>query len=119
SMSHSRSVYSTEHGRLCPGCGQAQAACDCRARAQARPAGGDGIVRVGRATKGRAGKGVTVISGLPLAAAELQALAKTLKQHCGTGGTVRDAVIEIQGEQRDRLVDLLQKMGYKVRKSGA
>lgn len=118
-MSHSRPVYSTEHGRLCPSCGLAQTACECRAREKARAAPGAGVVRVGRETKGRAGKGVTVVSGLPLAEEELKALAKTLKQHCGTGGTVRDAVIEIQGEQRDRLVDLLQKMGYKVKKSGA
>lgn len=117
-MSHSRPVYSTERGRLCPACGQAQSACECRARAQsARPAG-DGIVRVSRETKGRSGKGVTLVSGLPLAGEELKALAKTLKQHCGTGGTVRDGVVEIQGEQRERLVEFLQKMGYTVKKAG-
>ena len=79
---------------------------------------GSGRVRVGRATQGRAGKGVTVISGLPLAPPELEALAGELKRHCGSGGTVRDGTIEIQGEHRDRIVQELARRGYSPKRSG-
>lgn len=75
-------------------------------------------VRVGRETKGRAGKGVSVITGLGLAPAQLEALATQLKKRCGSGGTVRDGVIEIQGDHRDVLVAELVKLGYAARKSG-
>ena len=75
-------------------------------------------VRVGRETAGRSGKGVSVISGLPLAAAELEALASRLKRLCGAGGAVRDGVIEIQGEHRDRLVAELRRLGYDAKRSG-
>ena len=71
-------------------------------------------VRVGRETSGRSGKGVSVITGLPLSAAELEALATRLKKLCGAGGAVRDGVIEIQGDQRDRLVAELVKLGYEA-----
>jgi translation initiation factor 1 len=79
---------------------------------------GDGNVRVGRESKGRKGKGVTVITGLPLDAVELATLAKELKAQCGAGGKVSDGVIEIQGEHRDRLVLALEARGYKAKKSG-
>ncbi len=75
-------------------------------------------VRVGREVAGRAGKGVSVISGLPLAAAQLEALATRLKKLCGAGGAVRDGAIEIQGDHRDRLVAELQKLGYEAKRSG-
>jgi len=75
-------------------------------------------VRVGREVAGRAGKGVSVISGLPLAAADLEALAGRLKRLCGAGGAVRDGVIEIQGEHRDRLVAELSRLGYDAKRSG-
>lgn len=75
-------------------------------------------VRVGREVAGRGGKGVSVISGLPLAAADLEALASRLKRLCGAGGAVRDGVIEIQGEHRDRLVAELCRLGYDARRSG-
>jgi translation initiation factor 1 len=75
-------------------------------------------VRVGREVAGRGGKGVTVITGLPLAAAALEALGGTLKKSCGAGGAVRDGVIEIQGDHRDRLVAELQKLGYDAKRSG-
>ena len=78
----------------------------------------DGIVRVGRETKGRKGKAVTTVTGLPLEAAALKALAKDLKSRCGTGGTIKAGVIEIQGEHRDLLMEELQKRGYTVRRSG-
>ena len=75
-------------------------------------------VRVGREVAGRGGKGVSVISGLPLAAADLEALASRLKRLCGAGGGVRDGVIEIQGEHRDRLVAELRVLGYDAKRSG-
>ncbi|HZT01137.1 MAG TPA: stress response translation initiation inhibitor YciH [Steroidobacteraceae bacterium] len=75
-------------------------------------------VRVGREVAGRSGKGVSVISGLPLAAADLEALASRLKRLCGAGGGVRNGVIEIQGEHRDRLVAELRQLGYDAKRSG-
>ncbi len=78
----------------------------------------DGVVRVGRETKGRKGKGVTIVTGVPLSGADLSKLAKALKKKCGTGGTVRDGAIEIQGDHRDLLVSELQKHGWTVKKSG-
>jgi len=83
----------------------------------ARPAA-TARVRVGREVTGRGGKGVSVISGLPLAAADLEALASRLKRLCGAGGAVRDGVIEIQGEHRDRLVAELCRLGYDAKRSG-
>ncbi len=113
---HSGLVYSTAHGRMCPDCRQPIAECRCK---HARPAPKtDGIVRLQRETKGRAGKGVTVITGIPLSGAELDQLAKQLKQRCGTGGTVKNGVIEIQGDQRDLLLTELTKFGWVVKKSG-
>lgn len=109
-------VYSTEFGRMCPECGEPAHAGDCSVPA-ATPKG-DGVVRVSRETKGRKGKGVTLITGVPLAEAELLALAKQLKARCGTGGTVKDGVIEIQGDQRDLLVEELKKKGWVVKKAG-
>ena len=82
-----------------------------------RPAG-PARVRVGREVAGRGGKGVSVISGLPLAAADLEVLARRLKKLCGAGGAVRDGVIEIQGEHRDRLVAQLRELGYDAKRSG-
>ena len=79
---------------------------------------GDGIVRVGRETKGRRGKGVTVISGVPLAGDALEELATRLKKRCGSGGTVHAGVIEIQGDHRDALVAELGRLGYTVKRSG-
>lgn len=111
-------VYSTESGRACPACGKPVAACICRELEQSKIPAGAGKVRVGRETKGRAGKGVTTVSGLPLAAAALEALAAELKKRCGSGGTVRDGVIEIQGEHRDTLVAELARRGYQPKRSG-
>ncbi len=111
-------VYSTGEGRLCPVCGKPVAGCACRRAGQPAPARSDGIVRVARETKGRGGKGVTLVSGVALGEAALQALAKELKARCGTGGTVRDGVIELQGEHRDRLVEELGRRGYTVKRAG-
>ncbi|MBL8301823.1 MAG: translation initiation factor Sui1 [Ideonella sp.] len=109
-------VYSTEGGRMCPGCRQPVAACVCRA---ARPGhAGDGVVRVSRETGGRGGKAVTVVRGLALPADELAALGKRLKASCGSGGTVKDGVIEVQGDHRDRIVEALQAAGHVVKRAG-
>mgnify|MGYP000070708661 CR=1 FL=1 len=109
-------VYSTDLGRLCPKCQQPVAKCQCR-REKATPPG-DGIVRVSRETKGRKGKGVTLVSGLPLGQAELKACAAELKKLCGSGGAVKNGIIEIQGDHRDRLLNELQSRGFTVKRSG-
>jgi translation initiation factor 1 len=117
-MSSSRPVYSTDQGRLCPDCGKAANTCICRQQSTAQRPKGDGIIRISRETKGRGGKGVSLVNGLPLNDEELKQLAAKLKQHCGTGGTVKEGVIEIQGDQRDKLSAYLQKQGYKVKLAG-
>ena len=99
-------VFSTDTGRVRP-----------EKKKPASPAG-DGIVRVGRETKGRKGKGMTVITGVPLHPEGLKDLAKSLKQKCGTGGTVKGRTIEIQGDHRDLLVTELETRGYTVKRSG-
>lgn len=109
-------VYSTEAGRMCPVCRQPVAQCACRKAAPA-PAG-DGIVRVSRETKGRGGKAVTLAKGIPLDEAALAALGKELKAACGSGGTVKDGVIEVQGDHADKVVALLQQRGYTVKRAG-
>lgn len=108
-------VFSTEQGRMCPECRRPASDCVCR---QSEPPKGDGIVRLKRETKGRKGKGVTLITGIPLAEKELKAYAKVLKAKCGTGGTVKDGVVEIQGDQRDVLLPLLEQKGWTVKKAG-
>ncbi|MEW6595566.1 MAG: translation initiation factor Sui1 [Thermodesulfobacteriota bacterium] len=109
-------VYSTAHGAICPKCGHPKKQCAC-SQQKSLPKG-DGIVRVSRETKGRKGKGVTLVSGLPLDAAGIETLARELKQRCGSGGTVKDGVIEIQGDHRAVLVETLQKAGYLVKQAG-
>lgn len=112
----SRLVYSTQQGKMCPGCGRPAAQCVC-SKKQGAPAG-DGIVRISRQTKGRKGKGVSCVTGLALPSDKLEALAKTLKQRCGAGGTVKDGVIEIQGDHREVLAQELKKLGYVVKLAG-
>lgn len=109
-------VFSTEHGRMCPDCGAAVDACVCSQNAQVYT--GDGVVRVGRETKGRKGKGVTIITGVPLALDELKKLATKLKQRCGCGGTVKNGTIEIQGDKRGVVIEELKKKGYAPKRSG-
>lgn len=106
-------VYSTDQGRMCPECRQPQEQCEC---GQEQPYQGDGIVRVGRESKGRGGKVVTLITGIPLIGAELKTLAKNLKKKCGVGGALKDGIIEIQGDQRDLLAAELSKQGFTVKK---
>ncbi len=107
-------VYSTDKGRCCPVCQQPVAACSC----QVAPAVGDGVARIRRESKGRGGKTVTTISGLILPEAELKALASVLKRRCGTGGALKEGVIEIQGEHVQLLLDELVKRGFTAKKSG-
>jgi translation initiation factor 1 len=115
--SNSRLVYSSASGRFCPNCNKPIAKCVCRKQAAASTPS-DGVVRVGRETKGRKGKGMTLISGVPLPTEELKKLAKELKQKCGTGGTLKDGVIEIQGDHRDALIEMLKTKGWTVKRSG-
>ncbi len=113
-------VYSTDGGRRCPGCQRPIADCVCRDRSRPRDgaAGGGSTVRLSRETKGRKGAGVTLVTGLPLADRDLDALARTLKTRCGVGGSVKNGVIELQGDQRDKLAPLLQAEGYAVKRAG-
>ncbi|HEY9095253.1 MAG TPA: translation initiation factor Sui1 [Hydrogenophaga sp.] len=111
-------VYSTDVGRMCPACRHPVAECVCKANARAAVPAGDGVVRVSRETKGRGGKAVTVVKGVALDAAALAALGKELKTRCGTGGTVKDGVIEIQGDHIDRIMAALQAKGHKVKRAG-
>jgi len=108
-------VYSTESGTMCPGCNKQKQQCVCRQK-QIIPK--DGIVRLMRETKGRKGKGVTLINGVPLDPAGMKKLAKFLKQKCGSGGSVKNGVIEIQGDHRDTLEKELSARGYKVKQAG-
>ena len=115
-MKASKPVYSTETGRLCPDCGKPVAACICK-RGKVF-SGGDGIIRVSRETKGRKGKGVTLITGFRGTEEEMLALCRRLKQLCGTGGTVKNGIIEIQGDLRHKIVSELEAGGYKVKLAG-
>jgi translation initiation factor 1 len=117
SSSSSRLVYSTDAGRTCPQCRQALADCRCKALAAARPAA-DGPVRVSRESKGRGGKTVTLVRGLALAEADLAALGKRLRTACGSGGTAKDGVLEIQGDHRERVLALLLADGIKAKAAG-
>ena len=111
-------VYSTDSGRMCPACRQPLVACICKAKAAAAALPvGDGTVRVACETKGRGGKAVTVVRGLALDAAALAALGKRLRTACGTGGAVKDGQLELQGDQRDKVVAWLQQDGWTVKRS--
>ncbi len=114
--SDSRAVYNTQHGRLCPQCQRAILSCVCGAD---RPASvGDNVIRIHRETKGRGGKAVTVIAGIPETADTLKSLCKQLKRRCGVGGSVKAARIEIQGDQRTLCQQHLESLGYEVKLSG-
>ena len=108
-------VYSTDAGRHCPDCSQPLEACVCSKTAIPES---DGIARVRRESKGRGGKTVTTITGVPLAEAALKELASALKRRCGTGGALKDGIIEIQGDHVQLLLDELVKRGFKAKKSG-
>lgn len=113
--SNTRLVYSDSNS-TCPKCKKPLKKCHCQELPKSVK--NDGIVRLERQTKGRKGKGVTLITGIPLPDAELKALAKTLKQKCGVGGAIKNGVIELQGDQRELLLPLLQEKGWTVKKAG-
>lgn len=108
-------VYSTDSGRMCPDCRQPIANCQCKANSKPL---GDGNVRVSRETKGRGGKGVTLVRGLALDAVALAALGKQLRSACGSGGTVKDGTLEIQGDHVERVLELLKAQGFTAKRSG-
>ena len=110
-------VYSTDSGRMCPRCRQPVAQCTCASQAKAATRG-EGPVRVSRETKGRGGKAVTLVRGLPLDDAALAALGKRLRSACGAGGTVKDAVLEVQGDHVDRVVAWLLQEGFAAKRAG-
>src|SRR5512139_1176422 len=109
-------VYSTARGLVCPICRLPVAKCSCRK--EPAPPKGDGVVRVRRETKGRRGKTVTTVGGIPLPGDALRDLAAELKHRCGTGGTLKDGVIEIQGDHRDAVVAVLSRKGFTVKRTG-
>jgi len=113
-------VYSSGKGRICADCGRAIAECRCRERTREGPASapGDGVVRIRREVKGRGGKTVTTISGLRLSESALRELAGELKRSCGTGGSAKSGVIEIQGDHREALRSALALRGYTVKLAG-
>ena len=115
SSSASGLVYSTEQGRMCPACRQAVGHCICQ-KQQHTP--GTGNVRVSRETKGRAGKGVTLIKGMALDADSLATTAKRFRTACGAGGTVKEGVIEIQGDHVERVLALLSAEGITAKRAG-
>ena len=109
-------VYSTVHGKMCPTCGKPVAGCECGKKKAIPNAGGTVVIR--RETKGRRGKAVTVITGISLDQGGLRELAKRLKQKCGSGGTIKEGVIEIQGDHREAVAEQLRKEGYTAKVSG-
>ena len=115
SSSNSGLVYSTDGGRMCPGCRLPLGQCACKAKTVLA---GDGVVRVSRQTKGRGGKSVTLVKGLALDAAALALLGKQLRTACGSGGTVKDGVIEVQGDHCELVMETLEKLGHHPKRSG-
>lgn len=105
-MKNSQLVYSTDSGRI-------------KATASKAVPAGDGVVRIHRETKGRKGKGVSLIKGLALSADDLKIVAKKLKQSAGVGGTVKDGVIEVQTDDREKLKAELEKLGHTVKLAGS
>ena len=120
-MKNSRLVYSTNSGRICTQCGKPLSDCGCRKK---KPSNrqteypSDGVVRIRREVKGRKGKTVTAIFGIPLKDRDLQQFVKVLKQRCGTGGAVKDGVVIMQGDHRDALLDEIKKQGYVAKLAG-
>jgi len=111
-------VYSTDGGRMCPGCRNPVAQCSCAEAKHAVPVSG-GAVRVWRETKGRGGKAVTLVKGLALDGLQLAQLAHQVKAACGSGGTVKSGVIEVQGDHCDKVIALLQALGHAAKRAGA
>lgn len=116
-MSNSRLVYSTESGRTCPTCGNPLSKCNCKKKnAPAQPT--DGIIRIRREVKGRRGKTASIVSGFELDAGEIKEMARLLKRLCGTGGSVKDGEIVIQGDHRETIKAKLEQQGFNVKLAG-
>jgi len=111
----SRVVYSTEKGRMCPRCGWPETNCQCSSRTGSEPLPSRIVAKLRMEKKGRGGKMVTVIDGLPRNDAFLKELAQELKRTCGTGGTVTDGAVELHGDLRDRLREVLGQKGFTVK----
>ncbi len=112
----SRVVYSTDRGRMCPRCGWPEDNCQCSSsRAASEPVPSRIVAKLRMEKKGRGGKTVTVVDGLPRNEAFLKALAQELKRTCGTGGTVGDGSVELHGDLRERLRDVLAQKGFTVK----
>lgn len=114
----SRPVYSTDTGKLCPSCGAAKDKCRCQSTGTGATSYADGQVRLRRETKGRKGKGVTLVDGLGMDPDALSKTAKQLKALCGSGGTVKNGIIEIQGDHRQSIKAWLEKQGFRCKLAG-
>ncbi len=121
-MNDTRLVYSTETGSICPKCQKPMSDCTCNMKRKGAdplpPFKPDGIIRIRRETKGRKGKTVTTVFGFDIDDKTLKSLAKDLKQHCGTGGSVKDSVIVLQGDHRDAVKGFLAGQGFRVKIAG-
>jgi translation initiation factor 1 len=123
-MTNSKLVYSSGSGRICPECGNPVSSCTCKKKKEAKTEKNtrrfpdDGIIRIIRETKGHCGKTVTIISNIPIDNNRLKELAKQLKNRCGTGGTLKDNEIIIQGDHRQTILEELTKQGYRAKIAG-
>ncbi len=114
-VDNTRLIYSTSQGSICPGCAQSVDSCACRQIKKISIPKTDGKPSLRYETKGRKGKGVTLISGLPLSEADLWGLVKKLKQRLGTGGSVKGYALELQGDHREQVAQELRKLGFAVK----
>lgn len=113
-------VWSSDNGRMCPKCGKGKDKCVCKksdGNSAEKNLDGDSV-RIFRDRKARKGKVVTVITGIPLQGKALKEFAKKLKQKCGSGGTIKEDVVEIQGDFLEKIMEILQKNGWNVKKVG-
>ncbi len=108
-------VFTTSSGRICPKCGRPISACTCK---KVQTPKGDGVVRIFRDSKQRKGKTVTLITGVPLSSQALHSLHSDLKRLCGSGGSIKDGNLEIQGDHRDIVFSELKKRGFSVKLAG-
>ena len=113
-----RTVFSTETGRICPECGKPIQKCQCKKKKITSAIKQDGIVRLRIERKGRGGKSVTLVEGLPFNEELLKEISKELKKQCGVGGALKNGIIELQGDVRDSVLTILKSKGYSVKKSG-
>ena len=123
-MAKSRLVWSSESGRICPDCSKPVSSCTCKKKKKnegskaTRSYPEDGVIRIMRETKGHKGKTVTIIGNIPLKNNDLKEFAKKLKTRCGTGGSIKDGEILIQGDHRQVILDDIIKQGYRAKLAG-